>query len=79
MEVGFAIVDLPDLESLDDLPSPDVLEQLDWVIASHELWGNYREVPSCQIYTMRRRPPALGVHTQPTRWNGRALVAGAEG
>jgi uncharacterized protein (TIGR02680 family) len=52
---------------------------LDWMIASHELWGNYREVPSCQIYTMRRRPPALGVHTQPTRWNGRALVAGAEG
>jgi uncharacterized protein (TIGR02680 family) len=52
---------------------------LDWVIASHELWGNYREIPSCQIYTMRRRPPALGVHTQPTRWNGRALVAGAEG
>jgi hypothetical protein len=52
---------------------------LDWVIASHELWGNYPEVPSCQIYTMRRRPPALGVHTQPTRWNGRALVAGAEG
>ena len=51
---------------------------LDWVIASHELWGNYPEVPSCQIYTMRRRPPALGVHTQPTRWNGRALVAGAE-
>ena len=52
---------------------------LDWVIASHELWGNYPEVPSCQIYTMRRRPPVLGVHTQPTRWNGRALVAGAEG
>jgi uncharacterized protein (TIGR02680 family) len=52
---------------------------LDWVIASHELWGNYREIPSCQIYTMRRRPPALGVHTQPTRWNGRALVAGDEG
>jgi uncharacterized protein (TIGR02680 family) len=52
---------------------------LDWVIASHELWGNYPEVPSCQIYTMQRRPPALGVHTQPTRWNGRALVAGAEG
>jgi hypothetical protein len=52
---------------------------LDWVIASHELWGNYPEVPSCQIYTMRRRPPTLGVHTQPTRWNGRALVAGAEG
>ncbi len=51
---------------------------LDWVIASHELWGNYPEVPSCQIYTMRRRPPVLGVHTQPTRWNGRALVAGAE-
>jgi len=51
---------------------------LDWVIASHELWGNYPEVPSCQIYTMRRRPPALGVHTQPTRWNGLALVAGAE-
>jgi uncharacterized protein (TIGR02680 family) len=52
---------------------------LDWMIASHELWGNYPEVPSCQIYTMRRRPPALGVHTQPTRWNGRTLVAGAEG
>ena len=52
---------------------------LDWVIASHELWGNYPEVPSCQIYTMRRRPPTLGVHTQPTRWNGRARVAGAEG
>ncbi len=52
---------------------------LDWVIASHELWGNYPEVPSCQIYTMRRRPPALGVHTQPTRWNGHALVTGAEG
>jgi hypothetical protein len=52
---------------------------LDWMLASHELWGNYREVPSCQIYTMRRRPPALGVHTQPTRWNGRALVAGVEG
>jgi hypothetical protein len=51
---------------------------LDWMIASHELWGNYPEVPSCQIYTMRRRPPALGVHTQPTRWNGRTLVAGAE-
>jgi len=51
---------------------------LDWVIASHELWGNYPEVPSCQIYTMRRRPPALGVHTQPTRWDGLALVAGSE-
>jgi uncharacterized protein (TIGR02680 family) len=50
---------------------------LDWVIASHELWGNYAEVPACQVYTMRRRPPALGVHLQPTRWNGRALVAGA--
>ncbi|MCZ7528580.1 MAG: hypothetical protein M5U14_20715 [Acidimicrobiia bacterium] len=47
--------------------------RLDALIASHEMWGTFAEVPALRIYELRRRPPSEAVHAQEFRWNGRDL------
>lgn len=48
--------------------------RFDALIASHEMWGTFAEVPALRIYDLRRMPPSEAVHAQEFRWNGRVLT-----